>query len=155
MHHCSLRPPWEAGKVVFKISLWSQEVLSQGVGTEGTTIKVLCVRLSIRHLNMLSQLMLMVSLWRRNRYFLWALGLREGESLTQGHTARRWQIWIKILDCSVYGYLIILPKLTVQEPGWWTHSISLAWECISRSLPYIFNNWYEHAISRQPASCLL
>lgn len=86
---------------------------------------------------------------------LWALGLREGESLTQRHTARRWQIWIKILDCSVYGYPIILPKLTVRSLAGERNSISLAQAYISRSLPYIFNNWYEHAISRQPASCLL
>lgn len=35
------------------------------------------------------------------------------------------------------------------------HSASLACECISRRLPYIPNNWDEHAISRQLASRLL
>lgn len=58
---CFSRPPWEAGQVVMLISVGRQEVLSQGVGKEVPVIE-LCVKLSVRHLNTLSQFMLLVSL---------------------------------------------------------------------------------------------
>lgn len=58
---CSSRPPWEACQVVMLIFVGRQEVLSQGVGKEVPVIE-LCVKLSDRHLNTLSQFMLTVSL---------------------------------------------------------------------------------------------
>lgn len=58
---CFSRPPWEAGQVVMLISVGKQDVLSQEVGKEVPVIE-LCVKLSARHLNMLSQFMLLVSL---------------------------------------------------------------------------------------------
>lgn len=53
----------------------------------------------------------------------------------------------------VLGGAITLRKPIVLEPRLGVRSISSACECVLRTLPHIFNNWYEEAIHRLLACC--
>lgn len=50
---------------------------------------------------------------------------------------------------------ITLRKPIVLEPGLGACSISSACDCVLRTLPHIFNNWYEEAIYCRLACCPL
>lgn len=50
---------------------------------------------------------------------------------------------------------LVVQKPTVLEPGLGACSISSAYECVLRTLPHIFNNWYEEAIHHRLACCPL
>lgn len=72
--------------------------------------------------------------------------------VTQLGGGRVWiQPWIIVFKAT----LLFLQSPQCRSLGWWMHSISLVCEYIFRRLPYIFNNWYDHIISCQPASFLL
>lgn len=104
--------------MVVLLSLWSQKVLSQGVGTEVTMIERLCVKLSAKALKHVIPVNIHGEPLREEWIFPYGHWGSERVSYSPRVTQLGGgRIWIKILDCSVYGYPIILLKPTVQEPG--------------------------------------
>lgn len=109
--HCFSRLPWEAGKVVVFLSLWSQKVLSRGVGIEVTMIELLCVKLNAKALKHVIPVSTHDKPLKEEWIFPYGPWGSERVSYSpKVAQLRGGRIWTKILDCSVYGYPIILLK---------------------------------------------